>query len=157
MYDTVVLEGSDGAGKSTLARQLEAYGFTAIHSPRTPDVVSLVGRYTELLAKPGWLILDRCFISELVYGPLYRNGSRITWAQALELVELVNARRGVFVHLTASPLVIRTRLLQRDGTAPHLSELDTLISAYRTVFHTISTCANVVTIDPESDSLPITG
>ncbi|MFF1342085.1 hypothetical protein ACFVYT_30055 [Streptomyces sp. NPDC058290] len=83
-YRTLVLEGCDGAGKSTLAALFAArHGFTVIHSPRTPD---LTARY---LAQGGRLILDRSFISELVYGPLLRGASRIpghrhtTWPRPL--------------------------------------------------------------------------
>ncbi|WP_328923245.1 hypothetical protein OG429_39955 [Streptomyces sp. NBC_00190] len=157
-YDTVALEGSDGTGKSSLARQLaDRHGFQVVHSPRTPDAVALTGRYKELLAKPGRLVLDRCFVSELVYGPLYRDGSRLTWAQTLELVDLVTTRRGVLVHLTASPLVIHARLLQRDGTAPPLSEIAELTAAYEQAFHTISSHAEVVTFGPEPDTPCATG
>ncbi|WP_381563557.1 hypothetical protein [Streptomyces eurythermus] len=157
-YDTVILEGGDGAGKSTFARQLaDKHGFTIVHSPPTPDTISLVDRYTELLSMPGRLVLDRCFISELVYGPLHRGHSRITWPEALELVDSVITRKGVLVHLTASPAVIRDRLLQRDGTAPPLSELEDLIAAYQTVFNTLSTYTDVITIRPEPDNTRSTG
>ncbi|GAA5707333.1 MULTISPECIES: hypothetical protein [Streptomyces] len=77
-HRTVVIEGGDGVGKSTLAKLLVAqHGFISVHSPRTPDHQDLVSRYRELLARPGRLVLDRSFLSELVYGPLYRGHSRL--------------------------------------------------------------------------------
>ncbi|MFD8148292.1 hypothetical protein [Streptomyces sp. NPDC059708] len=149
-YDTLALEGCDGAGKSTLAQVLaDDHGFTVVHSPMTPDAISLTARYTEILDKPGRLILDRCFISELVYGPLLRDRCRITWPQALELVDLVTTRKGALVHLTAAPELIRARLLARDGEAPQLSELAALVAAYDKVFRTIASHTDVLTIRSE--------
>ncbi|MFJ6785563.1 hypothetical protein [Streptomyces yangpuensis] len=157
-YDTVALEGCDGTGKSALARALsDGHGFTVVHSPMTPDAVSLTARYGELLSKPGRLILDRCFISELVYGPLHRGRSRITLTQALELVDLITTRKGVLVHLTGSPQLIRERLLRRDGDAPNTRELAVLLNAYEKVFHTISTHTSIVTIRATTSAPEPTG
>ncbi|MFE9445169.1 hypothetical protein ACFYO2_40860 [Streptomyces sp. NPDC006602] len=97
-HRTVVLEGCDGAGKSTLATRLaREHGFTVIHCPRTPDSVNLLQRYQTLLARPGRLVLDRCFLSELAYGPLYCSGSRITWDEARTLAKSVANWDGVFL------------------------------------------------------------
>ncbi|MEU1015529.1 hypothetical protein [Streptomyces sp. NPDC005898] len=52
-YRTLVLEGCDGAGKSTLAAHLaDQHGFTVVHSPRTPDSLDLIARYRERLREP---------------------------------------------------------------------------------------------------------
>ncbi|WP_251061082.1 hypothetical protein [Streptomyces sp. ISL-100] len=36
------------------------------------------------LAGTGRILFDRCFISELVYGPLHRGRSRINWKSVLD-------------------------------------------------------------------------
>ncbi|MEU3183037.1 hypothetical protein ABZ707_02305 [Streptomyces sp. NPDC006923] len=157
-YRTIILEGCDGTGKSTIATHLaRTHDFNTVHSLRTPDHLDLAGRYRDLLQQPGRLILDRCFISELVYGPLRRGRSRLTWAQAFDLAEAVAARDGVFLHLTAPPTVIRARLLERDGTAEDLSELTAIVSAYHRTFETITSYAPVLTIDTSIEELPSTG
>jgi thymidylate kinase len=157
-YQTVVLEGCDGAGKTTLAAHLtQAHGFTVVHSIRTPDHLDLAGRYRDLLQQPVRLVLDRCFISELVYGPLRRGRSRLTWVQAFDLAEAVAARNGVFLHLTAPPAVIHARLIQRDGTAEDLAEVTALVAAYHRAFETLSSYAPVLTIDTTVEELPSTG
>lgn len=139
-YRTLALDGSDGAGKTTLAHQLAAgHGFTVHHSARTPDGVSLIARYRRILAAPGPLVLDRCFVSELVYGPRYHGRSRITLGQAIELAEAVAARDGALVHLTGQPAVIHGRLLARDGrTAASMDEVKALVTAYEQVFDTLA-------------------
>jgi hypothetical protein len=51
-HRTVVLEGCDGVGKSTLAQRLALdFGFTIVHSARTPDGVNLAERYRRF--RPG--------------------------------------------------------------------------------------------------------
>ncbi|MDT0344131.1 nucleoside/nucleotide kinase family protein [Streptomyces litchfieldiae] len=145
---TLVLEGCDGVGKSTLAAHLSTqHGFTVVHSPRTPDHLDLTGRYRTLLEEPGRILLDRCFLSELVYGPLLRGRSRISWSQAIDLAESVTARSGLLIHLTAPPHLVRQRLLARDGDAIPLEEISALISAYHQVFDSLADYTPVRTLD----------
>ncbi|MFB7938269.1 hypothetical protein [Streptomyces sp. NPDC056049] len=157
-YRTVVLEGCDGVGKSTLGERLSArHGFTLVHSPRTPDHLDLASRYRTILAGEGKLLFDRCFISELVYGPLHRGRSRINWPQAIDLAESVIQRDGVLVHLTAPPAVIRQRLVGRDGEAAPMEEISALVTGYERAFSTLSDYAHVLTLDTSLLDLPSTG
>ncbi|MEU7415021.1 hypothetical protein AB0B40_38030 [Streptomyces sp. NPDC042638] len=152
-HRTIVAEGADGVGKSTLAHHLVTrYGFTAVHSPRTPDHQDLINRYRDLLARPGRLVLDRSFLSELVYGPLYRGHSRLTWSQALDLAQLVTARDGVFLHLTAPATTVHQRLKARDGQAPALQQITALADAYQRAFGTLSRHVPVLTYDTASNT-----
>ncbi|MFJ7423469.1 hypothetical protein ACIQXD_33410 [Streptomyces uncialis] len=157
-YRTVVLEGCDGVGKSTLGEHLSAHhGFTMVHSPRTPDHLDLASRYRTILAWDGKILFDRCFISELVYGPLHRGRSRIDWSQAIDLAESVIERSGVLVHLTAPPAVIRRRLLSRDGEAVGLEDISALVTGYERVFATLADYTHVLTVDTSLPNVPLTG
>ncbi|MEV3853109.1 hypothetical protein AB0J38_02160 [Streptomyces sp. NPDC050095] len=157
-HRTLAVEGCDGAGKTTLALGLaHTHDFAVVHSPRTPDHLDLASRYRELLGQPGRLLLDRCFLSELVYGPLLRGRSRINWAQAIDLAEAVVDRGGMFVHLTAPPAVIRRRLHDRDGEAPELEEVSALVTSYQRAFETLAAYCPVTTIDTSITALPSAG
>jgi thymidylate kinase len=157
-HDTLVLEGPDGVGKSTLAEHLSArYGFQVVHSPQTPDHLDLADRYRSLLDRDGRILFDRCFVSELVYGPLYRGRSRITWSQAIDLAESVIARTGLIVHLTAPPAVIRRRLLDRDGEAVSLEEISALVTGFHRVFSSLADYTRVLTLDTTTLELPPAG
>ncbi|WP_326682017.1 hypothetical protein [Streptomyces sp. NBC_01237] len=157
-YQTVVLEGCDGVGKSTLGESLSSHhGFVVVHSPRTPDHLDLPSRYRAILAQGGRILFDRCFISELVYGPLYRGRSRINWTQAIDLAESVIARSGVLVHLTAPPALIHQRLLSRDGEAVGLEEVSTLVTGYERIFSTLAEYTHVLTLDTSFLDLRSTG
>jgi thymidylate kinase len=157
-HRTLVLEGCDGVGKTTLAQRLPTHhDFTVVHSPRTPDHLDLASRYRSILAQEGHLLFDRCFLSELVYGPLHRGRSRITWAEAIDLAETVIMRDGLLVHLTASPAVVHQRLLARDEESLPLDDIAALITAYRRVFDTLADYAPVLTIDTGTLQLPSAG
>lgn len=148
-HRTVVLEGCDGVGKSTLAQQLARdFGFTIVHSARTPDGINLAERYQRILSRTGRLALDRSFISELVYGPLHHGGSRLTDADACDLAALVARREGVLAHLTAPASVIRARLLARDGpAAASPADIEFLLTAYERVVTTLAPYLPVVRLD----------
>jgi broad-specificity NMP kinase len=150
-YRTVVLEGCDGVGKSTLARELARdFGFTIVHSARTPDGINLAERYQRILSQPGRLALDRSFVSELVYGPLRHGGSRLTDTDACDLAALVASREGVLMHLTAPASVIRARLLARDGpAAASPADIEFLIAAYERVVTTLAPYLPVVRFDTQ--------
>jgi thymidylate kinase len=151
-YEVVVLEGCDGTGKTSLATTLAAqHGYSVVHSGRTPDDVDLLARYRSILAIPGKIVLDRSFISELVYGPLQYGRSRLTASDAAQMVLLVAARGGVLVHLTGRPESIIVRLRARDGSAPPLERICALTDAYRTAFAALTGTVPIITADTTKD------
>jgi len=148
-HRTVVLEGCDGAGKTSLAERLARdHGFAIVHSGRTPDGVDLAERYRQILIRPGRLALDRSFVSELVYGPLRHGGSRLADADVGDLATVVARRDGVLVHLTAPASVLRARLLVRDGAAAaNLADIGSLLTAYEHVVTTLAAYLPVVRLE----------
>jgi len=157
-YRTVVIEGCDGTGKTTLARRLTGeHGFSHVHATRTPDHLDLTTRYLHILDTDNRLVMDRSFVSELVYGPLQRGRSRLTWAQVLDLAEAVTQRTGVFIHLTAPADIVHARLLLRDGQGDAPDALTALLAAYERAFRTLTDHATVITIDTAQHDLRSTG
>lgn len=92
-------------------------------------------------------MLDRSFVSELVYGPLERGNSRLSFEQAAHLATTTAQRRGLLVHLTGHPDQIAARLLARDGHAPAVSRISGLTTAYADVFSRLAAHVPVITID----------
>jgi thymidylate kinase len=143
-----------GTGKTTIAEAMRAkYGYRVIHSSRTPDGTDIAGRYRRILDLPGPIVLDRAFISELVYGPLFHGRSRLTKAEIISLAMTVASRGGVLVHLTGLPDVIITRLSSRDGTAvPEVDTISTIVAAYREAFALLEGIAPVLVADTTNTS-----
>jgi thymidylate kinase len=147
-YEVIVLEGCDGVGKTTLAMAVaRGHGYQVVHSGRTPDGTDLADRYRALLATPGRIILDRSFISELVYGPLDHGRSRLTLASAIELAHFASRRGGVLVHLTGDPISISARLTARDGPGVSAERIGAIVNAYRRTFALLQGTAPVITAD----------
>jgi hypothetical protein len=147
-YPVVVFEGCDGTGKSTLATLLgERRGYTIIRSGRLADGDDLAGRYRTVLDQPGNLVLDRSFITELVYGPLRTGQSRLDPDQAAQLAFALADRGGVLMHLTAHPKALAWRLRARDGHAPPLDWLRSVVRSYRDVLAALDGAVPIVTLD----------
>jgi thymidylate kinase len=147
-HDLIVLDGCDGAGKTTLAAALaNRHGHSTVHAGLSPEGTDLFAKYHAMLARAGRLVLDRSFVSELVYGPLDRGHSRLTFEQAAHLATDTAQRGGILVHLTGRADKIAARLLARDGRAPALPRISALTSAYADVFTRLADHAPVITID----------
>lgn len=147
-HEVIALEGCDGVGKTTLAATLaRQHGYQLVHASRTPDGVDLLQRYRTVLARPGRLVLDRCFVSELVYGPLLHQRARLTLQQAQDLAAIIAGRGGLLIHLTGPLSIIVARLRERDGAAPDLDHIHALIDAYAEVFAALADHVPVMTFD----------
>lgn len=75
----VIVEGPDGAGKTTLARALsQHYGLSYQHEGPPPNDVDLLGYYSQKLDRVRGknVIFDRFAMGQLVYGPMLRNDER---------------------------------------------------------------------------------
>lgn len=79
MNPIIIISGPDFSGKSTLANDLmQKYrNHVYIHCAVTPDIHALHTNAIESavkMSKDFTVIIDRLHYSELVYGPIFRNG-----------------------------------------------------------------------------------
>jgi len=72
----VIIEGPDGAGKTTFAKSIVGKAYR--HEGPPPKYLDLIGYYRRLVDSSKNTIFDRHALSELVYGPLLRGSSRIS-------------------------------------------------------------------------------
>ncbi|MFD5520016.1 hypothetical protein [Streptomyces sp. NPDC127066] len=126
---TLVVEGPDGLDRRPFLAELARHRFTIRPLHGHLHHVDPTQPYRELLSAPGRLAVDGGLVHELVYGPLRRGRSRVTWIQALDFAEAVAERGGALVHLTG-----RTD----DAEA---------VGAYERVLRTLAQHVPVITLD----------
>lgn len=122
-----VIEGPDGAGKSTIAWNLYSAspaGSTLIHNDVPPPDTTSLELYRFYMAQlkvavrdreRGYsTIIDRSYLSEVIYGPIYRGGSLITGRNRRKLE---NFARRHNIHLLAveAPLEVRRERIAARG------------------------------------------
>lgn len=122
----IIIEGPDGAGKSTLAKSLAgALGMNILKM--TPNGGQSVREYVQKLACDG-VIIDRCWVSEQIYPDLFGREPRIGDADADALTELCG-RVGIPIIVLLPPLhVVIRRLCERgdeyaDVVCPNIAEI----------------------------------
>ena len=122
----IIIEGPDGAGKSTLAKSLAGTLDMNILK-MTFNGGQSVREYKQKLACDG-VIIDRCWVSEQVYSDLFGREPRISDGDAEELTELCG-RVGIPIIVLLPPLhIIISRLNERgdeyaDVVCPNIVEI----------------------------------
>lgn len=139
----ILLEGADGTGKTTFVRRMSAMhlaGGTAvprfIHNTAADRHLggSLYLHYKAQLMdaldfRRGGIstYIDRSFLSELIYGRLYRGKARITEAQARRLERFALKNDIILLGMTAEDVIRRARIEERgetfDGMQPIVGAL----------------------------------
>lgn len=121
----IILEGLDGSGKTTLANKLSTELDMYVHHSPFPcdDEVLKEWQFQMLKHEPG-IILDRCFISELIYGPALRGNviySSTDFISALTLLLINN-----IVVICMPPLdIVKKNLVgtEDEKLLPHVDNL----------------------------------
>ena len=103
----IIIEGIDGTGKTTLAEELTKLGYEKYHL--SYEEKSEEG-YLRILQKDTHsLVLDRSFISELVYGPILRNFSRINCKQTKNIISQYQKATTRIIYLKSSKESLQER------------------------------------------------
>ncbi|NUP43542.1 MAG: hypothetical protein HOY76_42590 [Streptomyces sp.] len=160
-HRVLIVEGCAGATRAGLLTWLShRHGFAVERSPAELPALDPARPYRELLRLAGPLAVDSGFVGELVYGPLRRGHSRVTWIEAFDFAETVAERGGAFVHLAAPPPAFTERLTGRGGTAAAataagiMAETEAAAAAYERAFTTLAQHAPVFTVRPGAVKYP---
>lgn len=145
-----IIEGVDGAGKSTLAQRFVEAGYELIHCRYRSHESGIVGFYDELLRENrDKVIFDRSFISEAAYGPVLRGASRIDEATFVFLCEkYFSERDSTVIHMVEDVDTIRRRL-SHDPKGEHsavLRHLPQLLHAYDDAMRIVSRIGTVIEV-----------
>lgn len=103
MNRVVILEGPDGAGKTTLARRLKAeLGFNVRHEGVPPVGVDKLDYYVKIMLRAlrerRPVVFDRFHLGETVYGPVMRNVDGLSYTGRI-LFDRLAASHGIVLRI----------------------------------------------------------
>lgn len=113
----IIIEGPDGSGKTTLANQLSRQtGYKIIHRtrPKTEeDKAIMMDEYLQAIRSMENMIFDRCWYSEMVYGPVMRGASVISYSQMYDLERQLAEVGAMIIYCTDAKQVLWARCQER--------------------------------------------
>ena len=135
----IAVEGGDGTGKTTFCNALAELVPNAerLHFGQ-PKHESIFHEYECIDDyKPGQgrhIISDRYHLGELIYGPLYRGGSKLDGPGLLHVELYLRAKGALLVHLTAAAETIYARIYDetadRDEDFLQKMHVETVLRSY---------------------------
>lgn len=130
-----VLEGPDGAGKSTLAKQL-AMGYDLQVNHFGPPTKPALEEYLGFLAAQGRShrrVLDRFHLGESVYGPIYRGTPPLTVPDLCTIEWALMVRGYTMIHVSRSLKDLAHTLDERGDWMVRTDQLGKIIETYWSV------------------------
>ena len=112
----IIVEGIDGVGKTTLVDYIVEQGLEKHHFDYDEKNMDLYKKYMRVLNSSNLSkVLDRSFISEMVYGPVIRGKSKLELEQFKRLLLEYKKSRTSIIYLTA-PKEILLKRREKDLT-----------------------------------------
>ena len=128
----VVVEGPDGAGKTTFCEIIVAEGVKLglqaerVHAGPPPPGMNLTAHYLSTIQRGAsrdmLIVADRLHLGELIYGHTRREGSRLTWFDMCALSSAIVSTPGHQFILIPPMRTINARLKDRGEHHPRLDD-----------------------------------
>jgi thymidylate kinase len=144
----VIIEGPDGAGKTTFAKGI--VGAAYHHEGQPPaGAYSLLGYYYGKVAAAhaetqGPIVFDRLALGELVYGPILRGGARLTYSDYAAFIKETRKLGAVHVLCLPPKDCARTNWKRRAAVGGELFEQEDLFNRTYDAFAKFAPLADVV-------------
>lgn len=148
----IIIEGIDGAGKSTVCAELIKIGYTIYHLQY--DEKNEEGALNLLYKCNDHFVLDRSFITEMVYGPILRSKSRINDKQANNIIKQysLNDCKVIYLKALKNDLLIRRKKDLEDYNII-LNYYEQIMESYEKVLSVVSKQIPTYVIDTSENNV----
>lgn len=123
----IIIEGADGSGKTTLANLLSKQtGYPVVHrsQPKTEEEKKQMRQmYIDIIDTGKNMIFDRCWYSEMAYGPVMRDASVISYPEMYLLEEKLAKHGAMIIYCTDKPKTLWRRATKRGED--YITDFDT--------------------------------
>lgn len=131
----ILIDGPDGSGKTTLANKISTQtGYPIVHMsyPKTAEEKQqMMQQYVNAIKGAKNIIFDRCWYSEMVYGPIVRSGSAISYPEMYALEKLLAKVGAIIIYCTGTKSTLWKRCQKRgEDYIVSKDAFDTLCDAY---------------------------
>lgn len=113
----IIIEGPDGSGKTTLAEKISKqtkYPIVHRSQPKTEEEKKLMmAEYLHTIRTGDNMIFDRCWYSEMAYGPVMRDSSVISYHEMYELEEMLAKTGAIIIYATGTKTALWERCQSR--------------------------------------------
>lgn len=126
----IFLEGPDATGKSNLAERMSKMYDMKIAKFSYPkdkkEQFNMYDMYVDFISKTRDSVIDRCWYSEMIYGPIIREGSSISIEQMYQLEQLCADNEGAFIIHCNSPMDKLWKRFKKRGDDYIKEDFDTV-------------------------------
>ena len=145
-----IVEGCDATGKSTLIDDLQKKtGFKVVKgsdfSIAEKGVDAMYKYMKEISQSKDILIMDRNFISNLVYAPMY-DKNILTERHVNELIDILK-RKSITIYLKGNEDIIKDRLSKRGDEYIESSHINSILCEYDNIIPIIKSKMSVIEFD----------
>ena len=113
----IIIEGVDGSGKTMLAQQISRQTkYPIVHRTKPKDEgekALMMGEYLQAVRSSKNIIFDRCWYSEMAYGPVMRDKSYISYPQMYELEKQLARVGALIIYCTGAESMLWKRCQTR--------------------------------------------
>lgn len=148
----LVIEGTEGVGKTTLVQKLNAIGYLSKHFDYDKKALDVRQKYLSIYRAASEssdnYVFDRSFMSEDVYGPVMRGGSRLSDSGVLEILSFLNSIQSKIIVMTANDEALQSRVkLRNEEDEFAFEDILKLNRKYQEVARRYSQFCDVVELD----------
>lgn len=129
----IIIEGPDGSGKTTLANKLsQQTGYPVVHrsAPKSEEEkAEMLAMYKQAIAESKDIIFDRCWYSEMVYGPVMRDKACMSYEDMYELEHDLAKVGALIIYCTDTPAKMWRRCGKRGED--YIQDYDTFMAIHK--------------------------